>query len=546
MRLDDTAITLNWENLDQRIKNRIRYGSFVGDKLNYLYMETPKAACSTMKHLLMDLEGRQYVPQHIGYESSAFMAVHARNIHQFKHLFDLDSNARCIFLTSPDVVRFCVVRNPYARLVSAWADKIRQREPNYARLWKIIGQHFGRKSAETCPSFSDFVCWIRDKQDIFRCNHHWRAMTALLLPEIISYTHVLRTEQLTQELQTVLDLIAPGRRADYLLEKFKTNESLPLDWKSQYDEKTASLVWELYHKDFECYAYDKDSWKKTDSEESIDELKNRLIKLECAALAAIQTRNDLIFNLTQHLKSSTLQSKEEIQPTKKKKEKVADVFVLGDSHAAVFDSPKWRRFTPAICWNVTTVLGATLSGLNNPNSKTEAAPKFKKALASASGKLVIMLLGEVDTGYVIWYRAQRDGINPQIAAQKAVENYTQLIQSAYKYSDVIVISAPLPSLADNDQTGEIARIRSVIIATQLQRTQLTLWFNQQIEDFCINLGVFYLNLDRECLGIDGLLLPKYKHLDPNNHHYNPVPYRELLKIRLLPIIRKKIRKIFSQ
>jgi hypothetical protein len=101
-------------------KSRLAYGSFVADSGNYVYLETPKAACSTMKALLMELAGRQLPkPGALTVERVMHFNMHHKRIHQFKSLSDLDPEDALAMLVSPEVVRFCVVRNPYARLVSA-------------------------------------------------------------------------------------------------------------------------------------------------------------------------------------------------------------------------------------------------------------------------------------------------------------------------------------------------------------------------------------------------------------------------------------------
>src|SRR5687767_9103177 len=83
------------------------------------------------------------------------------------------------------------------------------------------------------------------------------------------------------------------------------------------------------------------------------------------------------------------------------------ILVLGDSHASVFKHWRFRFHLPRSRFQLCIVGGATVSGLDNPNSKTQAAAHFENALLSSNPTRIITLLGEVDTGFVIWYRAKK-------------------------------------------------------------------------------------------------------------------------------------------
>ncbi|MDH4393603.1 MAG: sulfotransferase family protein [Aquabacterium sp.] len=249
----------------QRHKRRLGYGSFVGDAKNYVYLETPKAACSTMKQLLMSLEGRP-LSRGDGLTVDRVMHLnqHDRKIHKFKSLTDLGMDGALNMLTSPDVVRFCVVRNPYARLVSAWSDKIHAGSHLYTKFWGPINAHNRIDNPHHVPIFREFVQWLDAQDRPETWDGHWRSMTALLFPDTIGYTHVLRTETLAADLQTLLARIQPGAVAQDLLARHTSNEGLPRDWQADYDEEIAAIVGRLYADDFKTFGYDLDSWKISD------------------------------------------------------------------------------------------------------------------------------------------------------------------------------------------------------------------------------------------------------------------------------------------
>ncbi len=215
------------------------------------------------------------------------------------------------------------------------------------------------------------------------------------------------------------------------------------------------------------------------------------------------------------------------------------IFVLGDSHAATFYH--WLfdiRFPHLVFW-VVSVNGATASGLENPNSQTQAYKIFDEALTKHAAKRYILLLGEVDTGFVIWHRAQKYGVSIDQMLTQTVERYNRFIAKVRALGEVIVISAPLPTISDKNPCGEIANLRREVKASQYERTQLTLTFNQRICDFCSVNDVDFISLDADSLGKDGLVKHELLHSNPCNHHYHSMRYARLLTEKLWALFSSK-------
>mgnify|MGYP000583064958 CR=1 FL=1 len=215
------------------------------------------------------------------------------------------------------------------------------------------------------------------------------------------------------------------------------------------------------------------------------------------------------------------------------------VLVLGDSHSAVFDNSLWKNKAIYFSWNTVVVHGATLSGLNNPNSQTREFDKFFNALKNFKYDAVVTLLGEVDCGFVIWYYAQRDDINVYKAAEKAIENYKNLLIEASAKAKTFVISAPLPTIGGNETHGNVAQERSKIKSTQEERTKLTLYFNKKIHEFCLSNNIEFVDLDSVSMGENGLISNTLINQNKSDHHYNNNRgYISILEMNLLPKIMK--------
>lgn len=197
------------------------------------------------------------------------------------------------------------------------------------------------------------------------------------------------------------------------------------------------------------------------------------------------------------------------------------IVVLGDSHAQVFGHDLFRINFPFIRFDVCSIGGATISGLDNPNSKTGACERFREKLASIpDGSQIILMLGEVDTGFVIWYRAEKHGEPVEAMLQKAIDNYIAFIEEVAENHKPIVISTPLPTITDDNNWGEVANLRKEVSVSQVERTRLTLRFNEVIKSCCSERNIDYLNLDPKSLGDDGLVTPSLLNDDKLNHHYS--------------------------
>jgi hypothetical protein len=213
-----------------------------------------------------------------------------------------------------------------------------------------------------------------------------------------------------------------------------------------------------------------------------------------------------------------------------------EILVLGDSHSPIFNHPLFKEKFPNLLFNVLTVIGATASGLENPNSKTKAYPIFRKAIKQSTAKQVIIMLGEVDTGFVIWYRAQKYRESVAAMMDKAIASYSGFLAELKMRFDVVCISAPLPTIQDGNDWGDIANARREVTASQVERTALTLEFNRVMQGFCMQNGIRYIMLDDLSLGDGGIVKADLLNSDSSNHHYDQDQYSRLLVEGLTGVI----------
>ena len=217
------------------------------------------------------------------------------------------------------------------------------------------------------------------------------------------------------------------------------------------------------------------------------------------------------------------------------------VLVLGDSHVRVFEHWWLMWAMPRVRWHIEYVAGGTATGLPNPRSQTQAAPRFLAALQSVAHDAVLLNLGEVDTGYTIWARAARDGQDPQRLMAQAAEHYIAFIAQLATRHRLLVISAPLPTLPDHfDPRDAVGLSRRALPHTQAERTALTLAFNDRGAAACATLGVPYLDDRSASQGTDGCVKPAWQRRDRADHHYRRSTYARWLARALRPHLRASL------
>lgn len=211
-------------------------------------------------------------------------------------------------------------------------------------------------------------------------------------------------------------------------------------------------------------------------------------------------------------------------------------YVFGDSHTEVFTYLN-SKIKHKFYYDITWVGGATAVGMRNPNSKTNSLKIFKDKIETIEDKNagLVFQLGEVDTGFVIWYRAQKYNEPTNTQLEQSVDAYFEFIDYVIGkgFENLTVVSAPLPTILDNQDWGEIANLRKEVSASQLERTLLTLDYNNRLQRNCNERGLEFLNCDDYLLDSDsGLIKSVFRNKDKNNHHLDIKAYSEVIE-RLL-------------
>jgi hypothetical protein len=219
--------------------------------------------------------------------------------------------------------------------------------------------------------------------------------------------------------------------------------------------------------------------------------------------------------------------------------RLANVLVLGDSHVRVFEHFWFALVLPAAEFDIEYVPGATAIGIDNRHSITSALLRFTDRLKTSRHDFVVLNLGEVDTAYSLWKLVEIRSCSVAALLDEAIHNYCDFIAEVAVSHRVVVLSAPLPTLADQAAPrDETAAVRQQVAATQSERTELALEFNARVRAFCETIGVAYLDSSDEALGSDRLVKASWRRHGQFDHHYARGPYARCLASQLKPFVRQ--------
>ena len=165
----------------------------------YVAMTVPKVACTTIKMALQTWEECGPEPERFGDVNAVWAAA---------TLLAYPTTQIVEMLRSPDYLRFCFVRNPYSRLVSAWSSKLVPSDPQYNHLRASIRGACGYPVVDGERSgpiaFRDAVECMLDNQGAFDFDEHWARQVDLLIANVIDYHVVGRFERFGQEFPAIL------------------------------------------------------------------------------------------------------------------------------------------------------------------------------------------------------------------------------------------------------------------------------------------------------------------------------------------------------
>ena len=205
---------------------------------NLLYLHNPKAGCS-------------FVLSHLWKISGMPPGKRIHNVKQspFEYRIEFFPNIENAFV-------FSFVRNPFARCLSAYNEKV---NPNTIKRDENVWRNFAKKyslAEDAKLSFADFVGLISNDPDPLSLDPHWRPqhiniLNAAVRPNFIGYVETLNEDfGLAMRTAGVEDAVVESR----VINKGSSDTRGGLQQALSQDRVVENLV-KLYRNDFEAYGY---------------------------------------------------------------------------------------------------------------------------------------------------------------------------------------------------------------------------------------------------------------------------------------------------
>ncbi len=219
---------------------QVDYLCNIGRSRGFLYFETPKVACTSIKRSLQLLER--------GAGGAPLAGVHDKRASPLQGALSSGMSFEDIFV-SPRLFRFSFVRNPFSRALSCYLEKIVADEIERRRLLPALGF-----APDASVSLVDFLRAI-EAQDHAARDIHWRPQSDLLKDRDVHYHFIGRFEHLARDYRYALAQFGVSGEAAALpdLSPHRTNAGSRVAELLGPDE--IDLVRRIYHDDFLRYGY---------------------------------------------------------------------------------------------------------------------------------------------------------------------------------------------------------------------------------------------------------------------------------------------------
>ena len=218
------------------------------ERFKYVYIETPKVACSTIKYYLQLLE-------YDGDRSKIYYNVHIRSESPIRRVNELKYSEAQItqLLLGSEYFHFTFVRHPYTRILSCYIDKIVQRayKSGTDGRFELLGF-----ASDADVSFVEFLRAVRN-QPLREMDIHWMPQADILgVLNDYRYDYIGRFEHFDADFARVLERL--GAPADW----YQTIENR--QWSvtnakekllEYYTPEAIELVQEIYAEDFVRFGY---------------------------------------------------------------------------------------------------------------------------------------------------------------------------------------------------------------------------------------------------------------------------------------------------
>lgn len=233
------------------------YRNFIlGPQRRFVFAYVPKVACTNWKSVLRRLEGfDNWLDSRLAHDKKAGGL----------HYLELPGPERAL-LTDPAIPKYAMVRDPYARVLSAYLNKVESRLPPGSRQ---PGDHFDRivldienfrqakldLKAHPAVDFEVFLLWLKDGTSPFTRDEHWARQSAILRLGKVDYAFLGRFERMGEDAPRLMALMGADfafpTQADVRFQSQGTEAKL----ERYLTPRARALIGQLFAPDFRALGY---------------------------------------------------------------------------------------------------------------------------------------------------------------------------------------------------------------------------------------------------------------------------------------------------
>ncbi len=222
---------------------------------SFIFAYIPKVACTNWKCIF------RYMIGNTDYLNAVI--AHNRQLSGFEFLSDREDREK--LLEDEHIKKYCFVRNPYSRILSAYLNKIepftsehqpKEHNPHFYSMYEDIDKfRLENMPNEPIVNFFVFLKWVHTSNHIHALNGHWMPQVDLLHLKTTNYNFMGKFENIRNDAHHLLSLINCGL-------KFPTQEKVRFPptkatekVKQYYSIREIQVVKSLYSRDFELLNY---------------------------------------------------------------------------------------------------------------------------------------------------------------------------------------------------------------------------------------------------------------------------------------------------
>ena len=204
------------------------------------------------------------------------------------------------------------------------------------------------------------------------------------------------------------------------------------------------------------------------------------------------------------------------------------VLFFGDSHVEEYIENGVNEIQNEMKFDTCYVYGATAQGAVNPNSKTQALSIFRENLERKKNNnydYVGVMLGEVDCGFLIWFRAKKYNKTVHEQIMLAVNNLEEFlkndVEKVFSRDKIVVVGATIPTIKDNTNKKFLRGARKRVTASLRERIDCTFEYNKQLAIMAKKNNYRYFDISNETLDRENCcVFPQFLNREPYNHHFD--------------------------